>query len=269
MKHVPIAVVWCVCLLVTLEVRAQTPADSIVHPGEVVINEFMAECDSVFGPIGKLDDWIELYNTSARDISLAGCLMTNALPLHDRWQFSSKAIIHSGEFIVVWADMDTCHPGIHALFELSGNGDAIVLYNKNLSIVDSITFGVQTRNMTMARIPDGTGPFVLSRPSMGIPNVRTSVGTPPFLPWEVSLAQNYPNPFNPTTAIRYQLPAASKTKICVCNLLGQVVATLVEGYQEAGTHTVQFDAGNLSSGVYFYRLDTGGFSATRRMVLVR
>jgi len=88
-------------------------------------------------------------------------------------------------------------------------------------------------------------------------------------PSSFALMQNYPNPFNPTTAISYQLPAVSKTKISVSNLLGQVVATLVDGYQEAGTYTIQFDAGNLASGVYLCRLQAAGFSATRRMVLVR
>jgi hypothetical protein len=83
------------------------------------------------------------------------------------------------------------------------------------------------------------------------------------------LCQNYPNPFNPSTAIGYGLPVRSHVSLAVYNTLGQQVAVLQNGEQEAGYHDVRFDASTLPSGVYFYRLQAGSYVETRRLCLVR
>ena len=88
------------------------------------------------------------------------------------------------------------------------------------------------------------------------------------LPVSFSLDQNYPNPFNPTTIIRYALPARSYVELSVFNALGQQVAALVNDTRDAGYHEVRFDGGSLASGVYFYRLKTGDFIQTRKMLLL-
>ena len=88
-------------------------------------------------------------------------------------------------------------------------------------------------------------------------------------PLQFELSQNYPNPFNPTTGIRYQLPGDRWVRLVVYNVIGQQVAVLFDGRQYLGEHEVRFDGRNLSSGVYFYRLTAGSFSAVRKMLLVR
>lgn len=88
-------------------------------------------------------------------------------------------------------------------------------------------------------------------------------------PESFSLQQNYPNPFNPSTAISYTLPQASDVRLEVFNLLGQRVALLVNDRVQPGQHTVTFQAGNLSSGIYIYRLQADGFTQTRKMLLVK
>jgi hypothetical protein len=86
---------------------------------------------------------------------------------------------------------------------------------------------------------------------------------------EYVLAQNYPNPFNPTTRICYGLPRRTMVSLAVFNLLGQQVALLVHGEQEAGHHAVTFDGSDLSSGLYFYRMQAGGFADTKTLALIR
>jgi ligand-binding sensor domain-containing protein len=83
------------------------------------------------------------------------------------------------------------------------------------------------------------------------------------------LEQNFPNPFNPSTTLRYALPLRSHVSLSVFNTLGQEVAALVQGEEEAGYHEMKFDASNLSSGVYFCRLQAGDFVQTRKLLLLR
>ncbi len=94
------------------------------------------------------------------------------------------------------------------------------------------------------------------------------------LPVEFSLSQNYPNPFNPSTIIKFGLASDSKVSVKVYNLLGQQVATLLNGEYAAGRHEVNFDAGMLSSGIYFYVINAAGkdgsnFNSTKKMILMK
>jgi hypothetical protein len=89
------------------------------------------------------------------------------------------------------------------------------------------------------------------------------------LPSDVELYQNYPNPFNAITTIAYALSHQSSVSLKVFDLLGREVATLVNGPEQQGVHSVTFDASSLSSGVYIFRLQTGRYIVTRRMLLLK
>ncbi|MCL4305542.1 T9SS type A sorting domain-containing protein [bacterium] len=86
---------------------------------------------------------------------------------------------------------------------------------------------------------------------------------------EYALHQNYPNPFNPSTSIQFDVPEAAQVTLSISNALGATVATLVNGRVEAGSHTVQFDAAGLPTGIYFYVLRSGSFSSTQKMLLLK
>ncbi len=101
------------------------------------------------------------------------------------------------------------------------------------------------------------------------PSAAANAGSGPDVPDQYALRQNYPNPFNPATMIQYELPQAAVVMLEVFNAAGQRVAVLDEGAREAGVHSVRFDGARLASGVYFYRLQAGGFTETRRALLVR
>ena len=97
----------------------------------------------------------------------------------------------------------------------------------------------------------------------------TDVPVSSEIPQTIRLEQNFPNPFNPETQIRFQIPAAGRVTLRVYDILGREVATLVDAHMPAGVHTVAFDGSGLSSGVYLYRLDAGGVTQSRRMLLTK
>lgn len=105
-----------------------------------------------------------------------------------------------------------------------------------------------------------------SNGELGITSVKPIGST---VPAEFALVQNYPNPFNPTTSITYQIPAAGMVSLRVYDMLGREVATLVNEEHSAGTYSVKFDAGTLSSGMYLYTLRTGTNVETKRMMLLK
>jgi hypothetical protein len=83
------------------------------------------------------------------------------------------------------------------------------------------------------------------------------------------LAQNYPNPYNPTTLITYSIPTSSNVILKVYNVLGKLITTLVNENQGAGIYKVNFDAGSLSNGVYFYKIQAGNYTAVKKMLLLK
>jgi len=89
------------------------------------------------------------------------------------------------------------------------------------------------------------------------------------IPASYSLQQNYPNPFNPVTTIKYDVVKNGLVKLSVFDVLGKELKSIINTVQQAGTYTVQFDASLLTSGVYFYKLETGGFVETKKMMLVK
>lgn len=89
------------------------------------------------------------------------------------------------------------------------------------------------------------------------------------LPTQYDLTQNYPNPFNPTTIISYSIPVKSDVTLFVYNVLGQEVATLFKGVQNAGSYNVDFNASELTSGVYVYQIKAGNFTSSKKMMLIK
>ena len=88
-------------------------------------------------------------------------------------------------------------------------------------------------------------------------------------PERLKLDQNYPNPFNPTTGIRYQVPGFSKVRLTVYDVLGRQLAILVDEKKAPGAYEVKFDGSSLSSGIYLYRLETGGHAIVKKMALIK
>jgi flagellar hook assembly protein FlgD len=89
------------------------------------------------------------------------------------------------------------------------------------------------------------------------------------IPDKYGIEQNYPNPFNPSTQIQFQLPENNSVKLQIFDILGNLVTTLVDEQMEAGYHSVNWSASNLASGIYFYRMSSGTFIKTMKLMLLK
>jgi hypothetical protein len=89
------------------------------------------------------------------------------------------------------------------------------------------------------------------------------------IPTHYLLEQNYPNPFNPTTAIKFNLPEKTNVSLVIYDQLGEKVTTLINGALSAGYHQVEWDASNMTSGIYFYEIKTNNFSAVKKLILMK
>ena len=87
--------------------------------------------------------------------------------------------------------------------------------------------------------------------------------------YDYNLAQNYPNPFNPTTTINYSIKSAGEVTLKIYDMLGTELASLVNESQEAGSYSVEFNAANLPSGMYVYRISTNNFVDTKKLILLK
>jgi hypothetical protein len=151
---------------------------------------------------------------------------------------------------------------------INDKDDGIALVTSFASVEESV---LQELYQAVITCPESSGQEKLRE------TLEALLGRPPteaVLPTTVELYQNYPNPFNPNTTIRFYLPSAGRATLAVYNMLGQRVATLVEGQVSAGYLEASWDGSDLSgravaSGIYFYRLETAEFSETRRMMLLK
>ncbi len=100
-------------------------------------------------------------------------------------------------------------------------------------------------------------------------NPHTVIDADAVLPAKFKLSQNYPNPFNAATTIEYDLPEAGRVTIDIYNILGHTIVTLVNEKNQAGQHRVVWNASDRSSGVYFYRIEAGDYTETRKMILLK
>ena len=110
---------------------------------------------------------------------------------------------------------------------------------------------------------DPTEPLIFEYETTGVDDISSLV------PDKYFIDQNYPNPFNPVTNLRYGLPEPGNIRIAVFDITGRETAVLVEGYQQAGYHTVIWNAEQFSSGIYFYRMDAKDFSQSGKMLLIK
>lgn len=133
-----------------------------------------------------------------------------------------------------------------------------------------ILIGDETNLGSAKRFESRENAAVANRPKLTVTyTATTSAEQTASIPLQTRLAQNFPNPFNPSTSVGYQLSGASPVSLRIFDMLGKEVATLVEREQAAGAHTVTWNAGNLPSGTYIYRIMAGNYVESRTMQLLK
>jgi spore coat protein CotH len=241
----------------------------------LVINEFMADNDNVVqDPAGEYDDWLELYNGGSTAVRLTGMYLTDKPANPVKWRFTQQNLsLDPGAFLVIWCDEQETQAGIHTNFKLSASGEYIALVDTNgTSVIDSISFGAQQKDIAFGRYPDASSSWVSMTPTPGAPNILTGVREP-ALPHLFSLAA-FPNPFNPEVTIRYLLPSAADVELTIHDILGRAVWHHATPHQTAGEHDVRWQGIGmggepLSSGLYIVRLHAGSVQLMQKLLLVR
>ena len=241
------------------------------------VNEFLASnSSSNADESGEYDDWIEIYNPTEETLNLSNLFLTDNPNNLTKWQLpEGSSDIEPGGFLLIWCDEDGSQGPLHANFKLSASGEFIALVDSNgLSVIDSLTFGPQSTDISWGRSPDGSNNWEQLSPTPGGSNSLLDVLSAPSLPQQFALHQNYPNPFNPSTTIRYELPEQTQVQVLIYDLRGRLIRTLVSESQTAGYKMLNWDGNNdngisVSTGVYLYSIQTPDFQNTKKMVLLK
>lgn len=164
--------IWWSCLSLVLWV-AVLPASH----AQVVINEIMANNTQAVANGRDFPDYVELLNRSGTPASLSGFSLTDD-PLNPRRFVFPDVTIPPGGYLVVWCDTNTGSPGLHAGFGVGAGGEQVLLYAANGStVLDEVTFGMQPTDLSVGRVPDGTGAWTLNAPTAGGPNETQPTGS--------------------------------------------------------------------------------------------
>ena len=146
----------------------------------VVLNEAMANNRSTIANGGQYPDWVELFNPTSAAQDLSGLGLTDKLTIPNRFVFPPNTLVQPGGFLVVWCDSNTNAPGLHTRFNLDTGGQMLALFaspGTSPVLLDAITFGPQASDLSIGRVPDGTGSWQLNAPTPQATNRSQSLGS--------------------------------------------------------------------------------------------
>lgn len=228
--------------------RAEHEYHSIAVSGDLVINEISASNSTIqTDPNGEFDDWIELYNNTALPIVLDGYNLSDNSSNPTKWTFPNGTTIAANDFLIVWADNDTMQTGLHSNFKLSSSGETLLLSNASASLIDEVTFGIQTTDITFGRHQNGTGSFIFMDPTFEATNTNT-------LTVEVATIENLKNSFNlypnpSSNNVTIEIDNEDIETLIVFNLLGKII------YQKTtNENSLTIDVSNWTKGIYLVKI---------------
>lgn len=207
-----------------------------------MINELLASNATIAADQNdEYDDWVEIYNHSNETIALDSTYLSDSYSNIHKWRFPDGTVILPTSYLIVWADDDTLQTGLHTNFKLSASGERLALSDADGAIIDSISFGAQTTDISMQRCPNDIGNFIFASPSYNaINNCPTSIEERT----SASGISVYTNPF----CQRLHISAGETIlrTVRIVNLMGQTVF-FKEG--NLGSES-ELNLDNLSNGMY-------------------
>lgn len=214
--------------------------------GDLVINEIMASNETTAtDQDGEYDDWLELYNNSNQTLSLDNLYLSDDPDDLLVWGFPSGTTIEPDSYLIVWCDKDEDQTGLHADLKFSADGESAILSYANGTIIENVTFGVQTTDMGYARVPNGTGDFIIQAPTFEANNESLSIS-------EVEFNNDltyYPNPTNSILNIQNSIYPIDLVE--VYNIQGQLL------YKNtfSNENSVSIDFINYPKGMYMVKVN--------------
>lgn len=196
---------------------------TLSNTSTVVINEVLASNTKNLDEKQQADDWIELYNTTAERINLGGYFLSDNLTNLKKWAIPANTYIEPKGFLTVWADEDQNQGPLHSNFKLSKSGELLILSDPNGTQVDRVEFGEQQDDMGYARVPDGTGSFVIQKSTF---NASNNLTTTPVLDLSAIGLKIYPNPAQDQVTIEAESSIEGET-LEIYNIQGRLIARQV------------------------------------------
>ncbi len=282
----------------------ETQATQPPSAGVIVISEVLYDTPGTDSD----EEWIELFNAGGSTVDISGWTITDNNGTGSTYTYSNGVSLAAGTFYTVATDQSGFNSlygkspdDSGSIPALNNGGDTIILKDGLGSTVDEVAWEGGASSGTPSGWGSSSNPSASTGSSIvrsdlfvdtdaysdwitasgnGNPNTQSDgavssealpEGEELFteeLPTEVTLG-NYPNPFNPTTNIHFTLTESNNVRLTVFNMIGQEVAVLVNGFKNAGKHDVTFNATNLSTGVYIYRLVSGGQVKVQKMLLTK
>ncbi len=244
-----------------------SPASSPISFMDIVINEIVADNDStsaITDSNGEYDDWIEIYNNTNTTIELSGFYLSDDSSTPQKWAFPLGTMIEADGYLIVWADNQGAQTGLHANFQLDKSGEQVQLIHQDGTVIDALSFGEQQTNQGFARLPNGTGEFVIQASTFN-DNNENSVSTNELTTSPFSI---FPNPAKEVIYISLNsLDKLEGLEIAIYNHLGQTVSP----YQKmhSSTRPLPISVANLPAGLYRVAIkDTDGFIGFESVVLL-
>ncbi len=221
---------------------------SFPNPGELVINEFLAQNQTdEADEAGQFEDWIELYNNSGSALSLAGFYLSDDFLNLTKYDFPTDAVIPPHGFLMIWADEDPSTSSyLHCNFKLSSQGEAIYLSNNNGLVFDSVLFGPQVLDVSVGRCPDGTGAFA-AQASTTFNALNCSVAAEDIQNPSPEL-NIYPSPAN--TILHITSNQRFKGELQIWDAFGRMIQS------ESWDQKADLDVHDWPAGLYFVQLGT-------------
>lgn len=223
--------------------------------GQVFINEFLANnVTDVMNESSQYQDWIELYNATSAPLDLSGSFLTDNFASPIKFQIPAGTIIQPNDFLIFWADENPSTASyVHCNFKLSAGGEQLMLSSITGAVLDSITFGPQVADKSLARCPDGLGSFTLAT-STTFKTTNCAVGVNE-LNKQSSSFRIYPNPATDYFSVKNE---SIKNEILeVSNMLGEII------YKTTFIGQTSINTRNWGAGVYFVRSGVG----TKKLVI--